>query len=190
MSFRLMYYLCCLLLFSACQNHATLDVRQQADLQKEAISIVQKFAGTLKPQLKHALQKGGPEYAIEVCSKEAPKLAKILSEKTGWTIKRVSLRARNHHTALPDSWESAVLQQFNREQKAGKSPDEMIVSRVEHGRFRLMKAQAVIPVCLLCHGENISPEITKVLKQYYPQDRATDYKLGQIRGAFSLSKQL
>ncbi|MDQ6956063.1 MAG: DUF3365 domain-containing protein [Mariprofundaceae bacterium] len=190
MLFRLMCCLCCSLLFSACQDHVTFDARQQDDLQKEAMSVVQKFAGTLKPQLKQALKEAGPEYAIEVCSKEAPKLARALSEKTGWQIKRVSLKARNHHAAQPDSWERKVLQQFEREQKAGISSVNMTVSHIEHGKFRLMKAQAVVPVCLICHGANISPDITIALKQYYPKDQATGYKLGQIRGAFSLTKQL
>ena len=190
MLFRIIIYLCLSLLFTACQNHVTLDAKQQAGLQKQAISIVQQFVGTLKPQLKQALQEGGPEHAIAVCSEIAPKLAKTLSEKTGWQIKRVSLKARNHHTALPDTWEQSMLQRFNRDQAQGKPPAMMIASRREHGIYRFMQAQAVAPVCLLCHGKKISPDVAKVLKKYYPQDQATGYELGQIRGAFSLSKRL
>ena len=190
MLFRFMLWLCVSLLLSACQTQPNINAKQQAALQQEATYIVRQFASTLKPKLKYALQHGGPAHAIEVCSKVAPVLAAKLSKKTGWSIKRVSLKARNHHTAIPDTWEKSVLQQFNSEQVAGKSPATMIASRFEHGTFRFMKAQSVAPVCLICHGKQISPEIARTLKKYYPQDKATGYELGQIRGAFSLTKVL
>jgi hypothetical protein len=42
----------------------------------------------------------------------------------------------------------------------------------------------------VCHGENITAEVQQALDQYYPDDTATGYHLGQIRGAISLSKSL
>jgi len=179
-----------ILSFSSCAIKTSIDIKQQVALQKEATSIIQQFANTLKPQLKQALQHGGPAYAIETCSKAAPLLTTQLSKQTGWSIKRVSLKARNHHTAIPNSWEKSVLQQFNRDQADGKSPSTMQASRIENGTYQFMKAQSVTPICLLCHGENLKPDVAAALKKYYPQDQARYYKLGQIRGAFSLTKQL
>ena len=41
------------------------------------------------------------------------------------------------------------------------------------------------------HDENyMPPEVEEALKNHYPEDTATGYSLGQIRGAFSLSKKL
>jgi len=185
-----MLVLCISLLLGACQPKPDINTQQQASLQQEAVSIVRQFVGMLKPQLKQALQHGGPTHAIEVCSRAAPVLAAQLSKKTGWIIKRVSLKARNHHTAMPDTWEKSVLQQFDRERAGGKSPAIMVASRVKGRTYRFMKAQPVAPVCLLCHGENITSDVAAVLKQYYPEDQAKGYKLGQIRGAFSLTRQL
>jgi len=179
-----------LAMLAACQYQPEVNVAQQAALQQQAASIVKQFAGTLKPQLKQALQNGGPAHAINVCSRAAPALAKQLSEKTGWSIKRVSLKARNHHTAIPDAWETTILQQFDRDQAAGISAITMVASQVESGRYRFMKAQPVAPVCLVCHGTDISSDVAAALQQYYPKDQARGYELGQIRGAFSLSKQL
>jgi len=188
MSFRFIFCICISLSLVACQ--AQKNINQQARLQQEAISVVRQFAGMLKPRLKYALQHGGPSRAIEVCSKAAPELAAQLSKKSGWKIKRVSLKARNHHTAIPDAWEKSVLHQFDREQAAGKSPANMVASRVKHGVYRFMKAQPVSGICLICHGENLSPDVLAALRKYYPEDQATGYKLGQIRGAFSLTRQL
>ena len=72
-----------------------------------------QFGGLLKPKLKGAIQSGGLVHAIDVCSVEAPKIAKNLSVKTGWDIKRVSLRARNTTSATPDSFEKKILEQFD-----------------------------------------------------------------------------
>jgi len=154
----------------------------------EAMSIVKKFGGTLKPQLKKAIKSGGPVKAIDVCSVQAPAIAEQLSKETGWTVKRVSLKARNKSAATPDAWETKVLQQFEARQAKGEDPKTMAYSETIDGKFRFMKAQAIAPVCLNCHGETLAEPVQKALKQHYPDDMATGYTLGQIRGAFSLTK--
>jgi hypothetical protein len=53
-----------------------------------------------------------------------------------------------------------------------------------------MKAQGVEAVCMNCHAENVSAEVEAALKAAYPQDKARGYSLGQIRGAFSLARDL
>ncbi len=190
MLLRPLLFLSITMVLTGCLREPVVDAQQQPALQKEAASIVQQFVATLKPKLKKALREGGPAHAVAVCSKTAPTLAIQLGDETGWSIKRVSLKARNHQTAIPDAWESAVLRQFDREQAAGKPVSGMIASHIEKGQYRFMKAQVVEPVCLVCHGKVISPDVTAALKQYYPQDQATGYELGQVRGAFSLSKRL
>ena len=162
----------------------------KAKLKKEAISIVKKFGGTLKPELKKALKSGGPVKAIKVCSKTAPEIAQKLSSETGWTVKRVSLKPRNHKTAMPDAWETKVLKQFDERQAKGESANKMAYAEIVDGRFRFMKAQGVEAVCMNCHAGKVEPATEKALKHYYPDDMARGYSLGQIRGAFSLSKDL
>lgn len=175
---------------AGCQQQHSISEQQKLSLQQEAINIVKQFTNTLKPKLKQALQEGDPADAIEVCSKEAPLLAKQLSQETGWSIKRVSLKARNHNTAIPDQWERETLQRFDQNQTTGSDVATMTATNIENGRFRFMKAQAVGQICLLCHGTDISPNISAALKKHYPKDRALGYKSGEIRGAFSLSKVL
>jgi hypothetical protein len=187
---KLIVMLCISIPLTACQKAPAIDMQQQADLQQEASSIIQQFTKTLKPKLQQALKQGGPAHAISVCSVEAPILAKQLSTKTGWSIKRISLKARSHRTALPDAWETSILQQFDRQQAAGDSPSTMTASHIENGHYRFIKAQDVAPICLTCHGTALSPEVSNALQKYYPQDQATGYTLGQIRGAFSLSKKI
>ncbi len=164
------------------------EVNQQA-LKKEAIGIVKQFGGTLKPQLGKAMKTQGPVAAIKMCSETAPKIAKDLSAKTGWDVRRVSLKARNT-SATPDAWETKVLKQFDQRQAAGESAKKMAYAEVVNGQFRFMKAQGVEPVCLTCHASKIAAPIESTLKDLYPHDKARGYTLGQIRGAFSLTKDL
>jgi hypothetical protein len=164
------------------------ETSQHAMLEQEAMSLVKRFAGELKPRLKKALQEGGPVHAIEICADAAPTIAKQISEESGWLVKRVSLKARNYYSAIPDAWETAVLKQFETRLAGGEAISTMCFSEKTGDAFRFMKPQAVEPVCLNCHGQELSDEVSAALGKHYPDDSATGYTLGQIRGAFSLSK--
>lgn len=163
---------------------------QKAELEQEAVNIVRKFAGTLKPQLKAAIQSGGLSHAITICSGIAPRIAQQLSRETGWTVKRVSLKPRNSTHATADPFERKVLEQFNERQIKGEAPETIAYYAMRGNQFRYMKAQGVEDICLNCHGRNIHADVARALKKYYPGDTATGYSKGQIRGAFSLIKNL
>ena len=45
-------------------------------------------------------------------------------------------------------------------------------------------------ICLNYHCERLSSPVQQTLKDLYPLDQATDYKKGNLRGAFSLLKPL
>lgn len=178
------------LLISAAPLNADDALVKIAKLEKDAMKMVKEFAGTLKPQLKESMQKGGPLHAIEVCSRQAPAIAQRLTDESDWIVKRVSLKARNHTTATADVWESEILRQFDQRQQQGEDPATITHSEVVNGQFRFMKAQAVEPVCLVCHGQHIPPDVAALLDKKYPDDIARGYDLGQIRGAISLSREL
>jgi hypothetical protein len=156
----------------------------------EAAALAAEFVGLLKPQLKQALTEGGPTHAIAVCADIAPGIADSLSAQSGWLVRRVSLKSRNASRAVPDSWERKVLLEFDRRQAAGEQPAELHFGEVVNGQYRYMQAQVVEPVCLVCHGKGLSDEVQATLKEYYPDDWATGYSLGEVRGAISLSEKL
>lgn len=159
------------------------------ELQAEARQIVQQFVGELKPTLKKAMGQGGPTQAIAVCSEKAPAISKNLSKQSGWQVKRVSLKQRNPNAA-PDPWERQQLKAFDRRQAAGEAPAQINAAERVNGTFRYMQAQGVEPLCLSCHGENLASAVQDALQRFYPNDEATGYQLGQVRGAISLQKNL
>jgi hypothetical protein len=154
---------------------------------EQAQSIVAEFAGRLKPQLKAALQEGGPSKAIAVCSKQAPAIAQQLSESTGWVVKRVSDRNRNPN-ATPDTWEASSIKTLKtlKGQIAERLASPTFTYEETPEGFRYAQAQLTEGLCLTCHGEAIAAETQEALNEYYPDDLATGYKLGEVRGIISL----
>jgi hypothetical protein len=53
-----------------------------------------------------------------------------------------------------------------------------------------MKAIPTSGICLSCHGENLSKEVSTRLDQLYPEDNARGYKENDIRGAFTITRQI
>lgn len=180
------------ILIAAFTSLSTRSEEYAADttLKAEAISIVKQFGGTLKPLLKEAIVTGGLIHAVDICSIQAPRIAARLSRESGWSVKRVSMKPRNDRRATADSFERKVLQQFDLRQQAGENPNTMTYTDATSTQFRFMKAQGVDGLCLNCHGKVIAREVQSALKQYYPNDVATGYSLGEVRGAFSLTKIL
>jgi len=160
-----------------------------ADARKVASSVPSKLLAVLNEEM----AKGGPEGAIAVCRDKAPELAKAASAESGWAIRRVSLKNRNPK-AVPDAWERAALEDFDRRAAGGESPatiekaEVVVVDGKE--TYRYMKALPVQPLCVTCHGpaEQLSPALKEKLKALYPDDKGVGYSPGQIRGAITLKR--
>lgn len=158
-----------------------------------------KVASALPPKLLAVLateiEKSGPEGAISVCRDKAPQLARAASEESGWAVRRVSLKNRNPK-AVPDAWERAVLEDFDRRAAAGEKPVTLekgeVVSEGGQKTYRYMKALPTMQPCTSCHGDpaTMKPAVIEKLASLYPQDRAVGYKVGDIRGAITLRKPL
>jgi len=155
-------------------------------------------AGSVPPKLLEVLTveiaKGGPEGAIAVCRDKAPQLAKEASERTGWSIRRVSLRNRNPK-AVPDAWERAALEDFDRRTAGGEAPatlERFDIVTEEGGQrvYRYIRALPTQPLCVNCHGprDGLSPAVVEQLRTLYPDDKATGYRPGEVRGAITIKK--
>jgi hypothetical protein len=169
------------------------DAAQADALATQARGIVAKFAGKLKGELVTAMKAGGPVKAIEVCKVVAPAIAGDVSTD-GWTVKRTSLKLRNAKAA-PDAWEKQTLEKFEAEKAKGADVTKLERSEiVDAGGVRTFRYMKAIPTaekpCLACHGGSIAGPVKAKLAELYPQDKATGFKAGDIRGAFTLSKPL
>lgn len=161
-------------------------------LAEQARARIQTFATTLQGALKAAIAQGGLPAAIDVCQTQAPAIATQLSQD-GWTIGRTSLRERSAQNR-PDAWEQTQLEDFDARHATGQPVPELRVSAVlsepEGARFRYMQAIPTQALCLGCHGDNLAPDVKSALQTRYPMDRATGYREGDLRGAFTVEKRL
>jgi Protein of unknown function (DUF3365) len=164
-----------------------------AVLAGQAKASVAAFASALKSELTAAMQAGGPLQAIEVCNSQAPVIAREVSLQQGMQVSRVSERNRNPGNA-PTEWQAAVLREFQARLEAGEALDSLAwhdIAATRDGReFRFMQAIPTAPLCLACHGEVIAPPVAAKLAELYPDDQATGFREGDIRGAFVVTRSL
>lgn len=181
--------------FLGASQSALADEDVQAKYQAEARKTAQEFLQKLGGVLKQQLEAGGPESAIGVCKQVAPALAAEYS-RDGRVVKRVSLKPRNQIQGVPDAWETQRLQNFDRALSEGKPVGEMEFAAVTEGPdgrwFRYVKAIPMQKMCLQCHGQpyQISEGVKALLTREYPEDQATGYSAGSVRGAISMRWKL
>jgi hypothetical protein len=143
----------------------------------------------LQGMLFAALDSAGPDGAIAVCADSA-QVRSARHAAQGVYVRRVSLRARNPANR-PDSLEERELRRLDSLHRAGALPGEVVRQR------RFASGETVVdylrPIvvqerCLACHGDGaqLAPAVRRVLARRYPDDRATGYRAGDLRGALSV----
>lgn len=130
----------------------------------------------LSNALASALDESDPGAAIAVCRDLAPRLAREVGEERGVSIGRTSWKLRNPANSPPD-WAQAL-----------------VAARVEHpstlvhddGRLGTLLPIRVASRCLACHGDEagLSDQVRMALAAAYPDDRATGFADGDLRGWF------
>jgi hypothetical protein len=151
--------------------------------------LAQQLGTELKAELTRALTSAGPTGAIAVCRTRAPDIAAKLSRESGAVVSRTALRVRNPANA-PDEMQRAVLEQFAGDLAAGRTelPLEAAVEINRGGRIerRYMRAIPMDAMCLACHGQQLAPGVASAIASDYPEDQATGFEPGQLRGAVSV----
>ncbi|MCK5359974.1 MAG: DUF3365 domain-containing protein [Gammaproteobacteria bacterium] len=172
-------------------NHALAVEPEQ--LTQNSRAAVKALGGELKATLQASMKANGPVDSITVCNIDAPNIAKKVSTDKGMKVARTSLKFRNE-TNQPDAWEKAVLEQFQQRKEKGeavKTLDFSEVSDIDGKKvFRYMKAIPTGDVCLACHGENIKEPVSAKINSLYPDDKATGFNKGDIRGAFTVTQTI
>lgn len=157
----------------------------------KARAAIAALATSLKTSLGEALASGGPANALAACQAIAPEAARKAAETHGLSIGRTALRVRNPANT-PDALERRVLGEFQAEIARGADGAKLEHAEIvtENGvrTFRFMKpiVMAEKP-CAACHGAAIAPDVRSAIKSLYPEDAATGFAPGELRGAFTVS---
>jgi len=137
----------------------------------------------LKQRMMKAMADGGADGAIRVCADEAQGLTALIQGRTGVRVGRSSRRLRNPANAGPD-WVQAWLTENDGKPASEVSPMEAIVDTPGGRKARVALPIGVDAPCLLCHGagDALAPGIRAMLSERYPEDAATGYAAGDLRG--------
>ena len=164
---------------------------------QETRDIASAMLKELGQTLQSAMANGGPENAIGVCKTQAPEIAQNLSAKHQLQVARVGTRARNAVMGQPNEWQALALKQFEARLANGDKPQDIeFVQLTKSGSYdlelRYAKPIVMQAMCTACHGspEQITPAVNAKLQQLYPNDKAVDYKPGELRGAVVVTRIL
>ncbi|OJJ19546.1 hypothetical protein BKI52_22325 [marine bacterium AO1-C] len=156
-------------------------------LKTKGKAIAQETFKALSKELKAALQKGGVAEAVPYCSINALPLTQTIAKKHNVSIRRTSLHIRNPKN-FPNTQERKVLEDYEQSLKTGKTPKPQL-TRLSDKQTMFNAPIFIKPLCLNCHGkvgEQISKKNYALIKSSYPNDKATNYKMAELRGMWSI----
>jgi hypothetical protein len=162
-------------LLAACAAEAP---RVPADTTTRAQAALAPFKKELMGALQEALQRGGPEEAIDVCRLKAPEIAESAAGD-GLRVGRTSHRLRNSANS-PPPWTAAFLAEY----QADPSDVTPRTVRIDREHVGYVEPIHVKPLCLACHGQELAAPVQDRLRELYPGDAATGFRKDDFRGLF------
>jgi len=158
------------------------------DVPQDVIDTGEKVSSSLLkqlgPKLKHELKTNGLLSAMKFCNENAYILTEEINlhQIEGVSVRRISLKERNPAN-VPSFEEQKVLESMEEMLKKKALPKYIVTHEGQTYKYYkplVIKKQ----VCLKCHGKlSKNEELTRFLKENYPLDKATGYKMNDLRGA-------
>ncbi|MBK8503862.1 MAG: DUF3365 domain-containing protein [Saprospiraceae bacterium] len=129
----------------------------------------------------------GVSGAVEFCNLAASPLVDSLKNVYAVDIKRTSHRLRNPGNRA-DAQERAVIDDYLKLLENQNMPASKVV--VSNDIVRYYAPIMMMENCIKCHGiqgKDIVTSDYEVIKRLYPSDEAIDFKVGELRGIWSLT---
>ena len=155
----------------------TVDHERLTPQQQQALSTARAARDALMrdllAELSRALDEGGPAVAIAVCNERAPEIAAQVARDGGVRIGRTSFRLRNPDNQ-PPRWAEGLV--------AARRAEPAVLQG--DGKLALLHPIRLKAECEMCHGgpEDIPDGVAKRLAEMYPDDQATEFAPGELRG--------
>jgi hypothetical protein len=172
------------LLFS-CEKSNKLSPTQQEKLIQIGESSAMALMKDLKKHLLEALAEDDLVGGFEFCAAQAIALTENVQDSlpAGITVKRTSTKHRNPQNA-PDGLETEALEYFAKEYSKTEKLPQYHIQQSSPTTWHYYKPMKIGKLCLKCHGTPnlIEDSVLLSLKENYPDDIATGYKLNEFRG--------
>lgn len=148
----------------------------QEQMQTRAVAARDALFSQLAGRLTTAVAEAGPAAAIAVCAEQAPLIAAEVSQAHNLTIGRSSFRLRNSKNTMP-AWAAPHVEARVAEETYLAGPS---------GELGALLPIRMNSMCVTCHGTvaEIPAEVQSALAEKYPEDEATGFAAGDLRGWF------
>jgi len=175
-------------IMSSCNQQSTqLDEATKKEWLTKGKQATKTLSAALLKQLSGQIKESGTVAAINYCNLNALAITDSISEVLGVKISRVSHRNRNPNNKA-NTYELTLIEDYSSKLAANKATTTTLYTEKTQNTFYAPIIMG-IPTCLKCHGNteaDIEPEVLQVISKKYPADKATGFKMGELRGLFKV----
>jgi hypothetical protein len=180
----------------ACNSHAEKEQEVKEQHEKHtpdinylgvSVNVAIETKKALGSELKAALKRGGVEEAVSYCNVNALPLTDSIAQRYNATIRRATDKPRNpanKATAMEMRWIEQFKTEIAHEGKVNASVTEVGDS------VHFFAPIAIEALCLTCHGtlgEELTVDNYTYISDKYPDDKAINYSLDDLRGVWHIS---
>lgn len=153
-----------------------------AEYTSQGDSITMLAQTALLQRVSAAMKEGGVGFAIEYCNLNAMPIMDTLSSQYRVRIERLSDKNRNPANVIATQADKMAWDSIS----AGKN--EVLEQSGDYAVY-YKPIKLGMATCLKCHGnkEEISPEAQQIIRSKYPNDLATGYHQGDLRGMWKVT---
>ncbi|WP_340112685.1 c-type heme family protein [Maribellus mangrovi] len=160
-----------------------IDPETYQEYQSKGNEVTNLAQATLLSNVGSAIQKGGPEYAVEFCNLKVSGIVDSLNQVNNCKISRISEKNRNPGNALKTKADKKLWELFE------MSAQTDTVIQDNNAILYYKRINTAMPACLKCHGNpdaDINSSTKEKLQRLYPKDLATGYDLNEFRGLWKV----
>lgn len=182
-----------ILILSSCENQqdasktdteTTVEVKEEVNYLEAGKELALETKSNLGKNLATAITEKGSEGAVEFCNIQAIPITDSMSLVLGAQIKRVSDQPRNPDNQANEA-ELAYINKWKEAHANGTNLPPLLteVDQKMIGYYPITTNQ----MCLQCHGtpeKEINKATLAKIAKLYPADKATGYKIDELRGLF------
>lgn len=164
-------------------NSDSAQVWTEELVQERGIEITKTIGSTLVKTVQQQMSEGGVEAALSYCRVEALPITDSLAQNFNVAVKRTAQKTRNPANN-PDDNERRILTQMS-----AQSEPKLVVEIGSDGKAAFYQPIILQPFCQTCHGtpgESMTLQTDSLIKIHYPEDRATGFEPGNLRGMWAV----
>lgn len=158
------------------EAEAPAELRPAVERADRALLVLRtKLLETLTTEI----SKSGAAAAVDVCRDVASEITRASAEEEGVAVGRTSHQLRNPRNEAPPWAEEIVAAGAGTKAANAQSHVADLGDRVG-----VLRPIGAIEMCTQCHGstEAIDPAAAARIAEAYPEDRATGFEIGDLRG--------